>query len=125
MLTNSFYKQTQKKSSTFTLFNILGTGPITYKSPDGREDFVSAIGNLNARGGGDCPELAFKGMIDAFRPEPQIGSPMFVFTDATPKDGTISNIDRLKWYVRLLIIIVIDIDATRTMASLLCSSISL
>ena len=38
-------------------------------------------------------------MIDAFKPEPQIGSPMFVFTDATPKDATASNIDLLKWYV--------------------------
>ena len=72
---------------------------MTYKSPDGREEFVDAIGRLSANGGGDCPELAIKGMLDAFKPEPQIGSPMFVFTDATPKDATTSNIDTLKWYV--------------------------
>jgi len=81
-------------------FNDPSTGPVTYKGPADREEFVSAIANLRATGGGDCPELALKGMLDAFTPEPQLGSPMFVFTDATPKDGTRSNIDKLKMYAK-------------------------
>ena len=78
------------------LLNCLGTGPLTYKSQSEREEFVSAIAALSADGGGDCPELAFKGMIDAFRFQPQLGSPMFVFTDATSKDANSSNIETLK-----------------------------
>ena len=88
---------TDKIPNKFFRFCISATGPVTYKAPDDREDFVAAIGALGANGGGDCPELTFQGMLDAFRPEPQIGSPMFVFTDATPKDATTSNINKLKW----------------------------
>jgi len=74
----------------------LGTGPLTYKSESERQQFVSSISSLTASGGGDCPELAFKGMIDALKFQPQLGSPMFVFTDASAKDRTQSNIEELK-----------------------------
>ena len=69
---------------------------MTYKNQNERKQFVSAIANLSANGGGDCPELAFKGMIDAFQIQPQLGSPMFVFTDAPAKDGASSNLETLK-----------------------------
>ena len=47
-------------------------------------------------GGGDCPELAFKGMLEAYKANPLSGSPMFVFTDASASDDTPENIAKLK-----------------------------
>ena len=38
-------------------------------------------------GGGNCPELAFTGMLKAFDEEIEYGSRMFVFTDASAKDA--------------------------------------
>jgi len=72
-------------------FNDPDTGPVTYRSGVDRLKFISDIEGLKARGGGDCPELAFKGMLDAFDQGPKFGSPMFVFTDAPAKDATTSN----------------------------------
>ena len=46
------------------------------------------IKNLYASGGGDCPELTFTGILEAMKAEPEPGSPMYVFTDATAKDAT-------------------------------------
>ena len=63
-----------------------------------RDDFVLAIRRLSARGGGDCPELAFTGILNALKQEPQLGSPMFVFTDASAKDSTAANINEVKKY---------------------------
>ena len=57
---------------------------------------ITAITNLPISGGGDCPELAFAGMLNAFTKGPQYGSPMFVYTDASAKDDSRSNIDALK-----------------------------
>lgn len=51
-------------------------------------EFVEAINNLQARGGGDCPEYTFKGILEALYQDPAWGSPMYVFTDAGPKDAT-------------------------------------
>lgn len=47
-------------------------------------------------GGSDCPELALTGMIDALKAGPRLGSPMFVFTDASPKDDTVERKQELK-----------------------------
>ncbi|XP_057291426.1 hemicentin-1-like isoform X2 [Hydractinia symbiolongicarpus] len=77
-------------------FNDPGTGPVTYKSEEKRDEFITAISNLRAYGGGDCPELAFKGMLNALDQGPKYGSPMFVFTDAAAKDDTAENIAALK-----------------------------
>ena len=57
---------------------------------------MSDINGLTATGGGDCPELAFTGMLNAFDEGPKYGSPMFVFTDASAKDGTPSKIADLQ-----------------------------
>lgn len=53
--------------------------------------FKKDISNLRVSGGGDCGEMAFKGMEDALNEDPEYGGTMFVFTDAAPKDGTESK----------------------------------
>ena len=47
------------------------------------------IARLKANGGGDCKELAFQGIYNAMTEagDPEFNSPLFVFTDAPPKDG--------------------------------------
>ena len=57
--------------------------------------FVDAINDLRAHGGGDCPEYAFRGMLKALSEDPEWGSPMYVFTDADPKDATKENIEQV------------------------------
>ena len=57
--------------------------------------FVSDIAAIPPRGGGDCPEMAFTGMLNGFNFFPQFGSSMFVFTDAAPKDATVANMSSL------------------------------
>ena len=74
----------------------LGTGPVTYRSHSKRSLFVSDIDALRASGGGDCPELAFTGMLNALEEGPEYGSPMFVFTDASAKDANSLNKAALK-----------------------------
>ena len=77
-----------------------GTGPVTYKSETEGRQFENAINALQAHGGGDCPELTFRGILDGFAESPQYGSPLYVFTDATAKDAT--TITLLKyWSLRL------------------------
>lgn len=59
-------------------------------------EFVEAIKNLRAHGGGDCPEYTFRGMLEALYEGPEVGSPMYVFTDAGPKDATEYDIEEVK-----------------------------
>ena len=40
--------------------------------------------------------MAFGGMLGAFTANPKLGSPMFVFTDAGPKDDSFQNREALK-----------------------------
>jgi hypothetical protein len=49
--------------------------------------FIAAISSLSANGGGDCPELAGAGMLEAVSAATSGGS-LFVFTDADAKDPT-------------------------------------
>ena len=70
---------------------LLETGPVTYKSSAERNQFVTAIERLHAHHGGDCPELTFKGILDAMAESPNYGSPLYVFTDATAKDYSEEN----------------------------------
>lgn len=74
------------------------TGPVIYKDDTQGKEFVKEVDKLRAHGGGDYPELTFKGMIAAMLQDPQEGSPMFVFTDATAKDATTKNKDELIKY---------------------------
>ena len=66
------------------------------KENDQTMEFVEAINALNADGGGDCPEYTFQGILNALGQEPLFGSPMYVFTDAGPKDATADNIREVK-----------------------------
>jgi hypothetical protein len=74
---------------------ILDLGGAIKKDKDQVSEFVNEIGNLVARNGGDCPEYALEGMFQAIYEDPLYGSPLFVFTDAPPKDGTVENMDML------------------------------
>lgn len=76
----------------------VGYGPVTYKNDTTKKEFITAIQNLRAYGGRDCPELSFTGMLEAYKADPQLGSPMFVFTDASPKDDTPEKIEELKTF---------------------------
>ena len=59
-------------------------------------DFVAEINKLRAHGGGDCPEYTFRGMKEALYQDPAWGSPMYVFTDADPKDASEFDIEEVK-----------------------------
>lgn len=70
-------------------------GETTYYEEDQVDEFINGIGKLNARWGGDCKEYALDGMLSAIQDGPEYESPMFVFTDAPPKDGTKDNVESL------------------------------
>ncbi|XP_048581792.1 von Willebrand factor A domain-containing protein 7 [Nematostella vectensis] len=72
------------------------TGPLIFRDLSQGAKFVDDINKLRAKGGGDCAELAFKGILDALMEGPDWGSPMYVFTDAPPKDATPDNIQSVK-----------------------------
>ncbi|XP_057291705.1 von Willebrand factor A domain-containing protein 7-like [Hydractinia symbiolongicarpus] len=98
LIAKSIINTTRKFKDDYILspFSDPETGPVTYKSDKERAGFITAISNLRAEGGGDCPELAFKGMLNALDQGPKYGSPMFVFTDATAKDDSAENMEALK-----------------------------
>ena len=55
-------------------------------------EFQREIDKLEAHGGGDCPENTFAGIREALEAVQSPGSPLYVFTDAGPKDATEKNI---------------------------------
>ena len=82
--------------SVFISFFSKDAGRMVTKENDQTREFVEAINVLNADGGGDCPEYTFQGILNALGQEPLFGSPMYVFTDAGPKDATADNIREVK-----------------------------
>ena len=62
---------------------------------------MSDIDSLTASGGGDCQEMAFAGMMNAFDESPKYDSSMFVFTDASAKDADPLNKMALKSMARI------------------------
>lgn len=69
-----------------------------YKEEGQVEQFKSEIGKLRASGGGDCAEYAYNGMIEAVTAsygEPKCDSPLYLFTDAPPKDATLEKKEEL------------------------------
>ena len=56
-------------------------------------EFIAKINKLRPHGGGDCPEMTFKGIIEALKADPVDDSPLYIFTDAPPKDATLDNIE--------------------------------
>jgi len=85
----------------YTLYSISETGPVTYKNSSAGALFVQEISKLNANGGGDCPELTMAGILNALYEGPDWGSPLYVFTDASAKDGTKENIKEVKMMAEL------------------------
>ena len=63
---------------------------------------MKAINRLRAHGGGDCPELTFKGILDALAASPKYGSPLYVFTDAKAKDYTTDNMEEVLAFAEAL-----------------------
>ena len=64
-------------------------------------EFIAKIKELRAHGGGDCPEMAFKGIIEALNAGPENDSPLYIFTDAPPKDATSENIEVARNHAKL------------------------
>lgn len=59
------------------------------------EQFIKEIDALGPHGGGDCPEMTFTGIKSALYKGPASGSPLYVFTDASPKDATKDLVDEV------------------------------
>jgi hypothetical protein len=81
---------TDEEPSKYVLtpFNDPFVGPTTITTePD---VFKSAISELGAFGGGDCPELSMNGMLQALSASDK-GGDLFVFTDAGSKDGGLAG----------------------------------
>lgn len=70
----------------------IATGKVIFEEDTNAAGFVKAISSLKASGGGDCPELAITGILNAIYEGPDPGSPLYVFTDASAKDATDKNI---------------------------------
>lgn len=69
-------------------FNDPTVGPV-FQTTDANE-FIAAIEGLFADGGGDCPELSMSGILKAAELS-SLGSPIFVFTDASAKDANLQG----------------------------------
>ena len=75
---------------------IIDAGEVVYKESNQSLEFVNAINALTVKSGGDCPEYTFAGIVNALGQDPHLDSPMYVFTDAGPKDATEENIEEVK-----------------------------
>ena len=70
--------------------------PVIVKTETEAGEFEEEIDKLRAHGGGDCPEYTFEGMRGALNNMGEDGSPLYVFTDAGPKDATEADIEEVK-----------------------------
>ncbi|KAK3730533.1 hypothetical protein QZH41_017240 [Actinostola sp. cb2023] len=95
------YPRQNPVSYILSPFNDPSTGPVIFRESTEGLSFVKAISNLKAKGGGDCPELTLKGILDALYEGPDWGSPLYVFTDASAKDATRFNIEEVKEMAQL------------------------
>lgn len=69
---------------------------MVYKAENEGKDFLKSIDAIQPKGGGDCAEMAFAGILEALNAGPQYGSPLFVITDASAKDDTLTNVKTAK-----------------------------
>ena len=67
-----------------------------YKAENQGKEFLKSIDDIQPKGGGDCAEMAFAGILEALNAGPQYGSPLFVITDASAKDDTLTNVKTAK-----------------------------
>ena len=70
-----------------TFSDPIGLTTAAYYADDQVNQLVSHVDGINVKDGGDCPEFTFDGMISALFQDPRWGSPLYVFTDASPKDA--------------------------------------
>ena len=81
----------------FIIFHaLIDAGEVVFKESEQSLEFVDAINALTAHRGGDCAEYTLAGIVNAFGQDPLFGSPMYVFTDAGPKDATEEKIEEVK-----------------------------
>ena len=59
-------------------------------------EFLKLISKIQVAGGGDCDELAISGARNIFGSSLQYRSPIYVLTDAGPKDATEDHLDAVK-----------------------------
>ena len=70
-----------------TFSDPIGLTTANYFAENEVSRLISHVNGISATGGEDCPEFTFDGMISALYQDPRWGSPLFVFTDAPPKDA--------------------------------------
>ncbi|XP_073229342.1 von Willebrand factor A domain-containing protein 7-like isoform X4 [Porites lutea] len=78
----------------------MNVNPVTVKLEAEAGEFEREIRRLRAHGGGDCPEYTFHGIREALFRLTIPRSPMYVFTDAGPKDATALDIEEVKLMVQ-------------------------
>ena len=71
------------------LVDPLNENPVTVKLEKEAGEFEQEIRRLRPHDGGDCPEYTFHGIREALSRLHRPGSPMYVFTDAGPKDENV------------------------------------
>ena len=106
-MTLSNVKQTIRHLKTVPFFIYISISvdptkadPVIVKRETEAGEFEVEIDKLRAHGGGDCPEYTFEGMRGALNNMREDGSPLYVFTDAGPKDATEADIAEIKEIVR-------------------------
>ncbi|XP_065069649.1 hemicentin-1-like isoform X2 [Rhopilema esculentum] len=97
-ITKAILAEERKEKVDFILspFADPAFGPVVYKTESEGKAFIEAIDSIKPKGGGDCSELAFAGILEALNAGPQYGSPLFVITDASAKDDTLTNVKTAK-----------------------------
>ena len=102
-MTLSNVKQTIRHLKTVPFFIYISISvdptkadPVIVKRETEAGEFEEEIDKLRAHGGGDCPEYTFEGMRGALNNMGEDGSPLYVFTDAGPKDATEADIEDIK-----------------------------
>ena len=73
----------------YFLVDPLNENPVTVKPEEKAGEFEQEIRRLRPHEGGDCKEYAFHGIREALSRLYYSGSPMYVFTDAGPKDENV------------------------------------
>lgn len=69
----------------------LGLTDTKVYAEDEVNELIKHLRTKTASGGGDCSEYSFDGMISSLYEDPREGSPLYVFTDAPPKDANEDN----------------------------------